>query len=143
LGDFLTLLFAAVYAFYVTLLEVRIQQASRVNLQLHRALQHPLPVTSWVDPPFTGVETFKLSSGGKVVNGLLVNVRGEQQIFTGMLKPLISDVHHTIWLVDCKLSKSTGGLPRIRIYDLIPLSFTNFLDAHAHTFAIVAVVHAN
>jgi len=44
-------------------------------MQLRRALQHPLPVTSWVDPPFTGVETFKLSSGGKVIGGLLVNVR--------------------------------------------------------------------
>lgn len=80
LGDFLALSSAMFYAFYVTLLKVRIRQESRINMQLFFGsvglfnifFMWPLGVLLH----FTGAETFELPSGSEAIGGLLVNVSG-------------------------------------------------------------------
>jgi drug/metabolite transporter (DMT)-like permease len=78
LGDFLALVFAVVYASYVTLLKVRIRRQSRVNMQLFFGLVGicnalflwPLGVILH----YAGVEKFELPSNGEAVGGILVIV---------------------------------------------------------------------
>jgi len=78
LGDFLALSSALFYAFYVILLKVRIQQESRINMQLffgflglfNILFMWPLGLVLH----FTGVEPFELPSGGKAIGSLFVNM---------------------------------------------------------------------
>ena len=80
LGDFLALLSAAFYAFYVILLKVRIRQESRINMQLFFGLVGlfnllflwPLGLILH----YTGAEPFELPSGGGAIRGLFANVWG-------------------------------------------------------------------
>ena len=79
LGDFLALSSAAFYAFYVTLLKVRIRQESRINMQLffglvglfNILLLWPLGLVLH----FTGAEPFELPSDSNAIRGLVINVR--------------------------------------------------------------------
>ena len=80
LGDFLALSSAIFYAFYVILLKVRVRRESRINMQLffgfvglfNILFLWPLGLVLH----YTGVETFELPTGGKVIGGILVNVSG-------------------------------------------------------------------
>ena len=78
MGDFLALLSALFYAFYVILLKVRIKQESRINMQLffgfvglfNILFLWPLGLILHL----TGAETFELPSSSEALGGLLLNV---------------------------------------------------------------------
>jgi len=78
LGDLLALSSAVFYAFYVTLLKVRIRQESRINMQLffgfvgHFNILFLWPLGLILH--YTGAEPFELPSGGKAIGGILVNM---------------------------------------------------------------------
>ena len=79
-GDILALSSAMFYAFYVTLLKVKIRHESRINMQLFFGFVGLLNVLSlWplgLILHYTGVEKFELPSKGEAIGGLLVNVGG-------------------------------------------------------------------
>lgn len=78
LGDLLALSSAVFYAFYVTLLKVRIRQESRINMQLFFGFVGLFNILFlWplgLILHYTGAEPFELPSGGKAIGGILVNV---------------------------------------------------------------------
>lgn len=78
LGDFLALSSAMFYAFYVTLLKVRIRQESRINMQLFFGLVGLFNILFlWplgLILHLTGAEAFEWPSGRQAIGGLLVNV---------------------------------------------------------------------
>lgn len=77
-GDLLALLSAVFYAFYVTLLKVRIRRESRINMQLFFGFVGFFNILFlWpigLILHYTGAETFELPSDGKAIGGILVNV---------------------------------------------------------------------
>jgi solute carrier family 35 protein F5 len=79
LGDALALLSALFYALYVILLKVRIGDEERIDMQLFFGFVGAFNVLlCWpmgVILHITGVETFEVPSGGKVLGAILVNVR--------------------------------------------------------------------
>jgi len=78
LGDFLALSSAAFYAFYVTLLKVRIRKESRINMQLFFGLVGLFNILFlWplgLILHYTGAEPFEWPSGGNAIRGILINV---------------------------------------------------------------------
>ena len=79
LGDFLGLSSAAFYAFYVTLLKVKIRKESRINMQLFFGLVGLFNILFFWPLGFilhyTGAEPFEWPSSGNAIRGLLLNVR--------------------------------------------------------------------
>jgi len=78
LGDFLALLSAMFYAFYVILLKVRIRQESRINMQLFFGFVGLFNILFlWplgLILHYTGAERFELPSDGKAIGSLLLNM---------------------------------------------------------------------
>jgi solute carrier family 35 protein F5 len=78
LGDWLALLSALFYAFYVTLLKVRIRSESRIDMQLFFGFVGLFNIIAcWpigVLLHFTGAERFEMPGSRRAVAGLLVNV---------------------------------------------------------------------
>ena len=93
LGDFLALSSAMFYAFYVILLKVRIQQESRINMQMFFGFVGLFNILFlWplgLILHFTGAETFELPNSGKAIGGLLVNVRENNESRRKFLKLFI------------------------------------------------------
>ena len=88
LGDFLALSSSAFYAFYVTLLKVRIRKQSRINMQLFFGLVGLFNIL-FLWPlglllHYTGAEPFEWPSDGNAIRGLLINVRETEAGFTFM-----------------------------------------------------------
>ena len=85
MGDFLALLSALFYAFYVILLKVRIKQESRINMQLFFGFVGLFNILFlWpigLILHFTGAEKFELPSSGGALGGLFVNVGGIPVLF--------------------------------------------------------------
>ena len=79
LGDALALLSALFYAFYVTLLKVRVREESRVDMQLFFGFVGAFNIVAvWplgVILHLTGIEPFELPQNSRAVWGLLINVR--------------------------------------------------------------------
>lgn len=77
-GDTLALLSAVFYALYVILLKVRIQDESRIDMQLFFGFVGLFNVlTLWpiaVILHWTGSEPFELPSGSRALTAVLVNV---------------------------------------------------------------------
>ena len=77
-GDWLALLSALFYAFYVTLLKVRIRSESRIDMQLFFGFVGLFNILAcWpigVLLHFTGAERFEMPGSRRAVAGLLVNV---------------------------------------------------------------------
>ena len=92
LGDFFALSSAMFYAFYVTLLKVRIRRESRINMQLFFGFVGLFNILFlWplgLILHYTGAETFELPSDSKAIGGILVNVSGNTTTCTDVLKPL-------------------------------------------------------
>jgi len=78
LGDWLALLSALFYAFYVTLLKVRIRSESRIDMQLFFGFVGLFNIIAcWpigVVLHFTGAERFELPASRRAVAGLLANM---------------------------------------------------------------------
>ncbi|KAF8642238.1 hypothetical protein AX16_009513 [Volvariella volvacea WC 439] len=78
LGDLLALLSAVFYAFYVTLLKVRIQHESRIDMQLFFGFVGLFNILlCWpigVILHFIGVEAFELPKTGRTILALLINM---------------------------------------------------------------------
>jgi len=78
LGDLLALSSAMFFAIYVILLKVKVQQESRIDMQLFFGFAGLFSIfLLWpigVVLHFTGVETFELPSGARIITGLLVTV---------------------------------------------------------------------
>ena len=108
LGDFLALSSAMFYAFYVTLLKVRIRQESRINMQLFFGFVGLLNIVFlWplgLILHFTGAETFELPSSGKATGGLLVNVG---QVHTNMDDD--AETFYLRCLSHCQVTSSTSS----------------------------------
>lgn len=84
LGDFLALISALFYALYVTLLKLRIQHESRIDMQLffgfvglfNILLLWPMGILLHL----FGVELFEWPHGKKVIAGILMNVSRHQEV---------------------------------------------------------------